>query len=101
MRLSMSQETPVPQSFSLITHPTITAQSMSLRSADGGEKHVARTLSRDFWQYKNFGAHRLCDSPALAKTGFCRESPAGDSRLAISWLARRAAVSVEPLVRAP
>jgi hypothetical protein len=50
MRLSMSQETPVPQSFSLITHSTIIAQSMSLRSADGGEKHVARTLSRDFWQ---------------------------------------------------
>ncbi|MGO8910278.1 MAG: hypothetical protein ACLQDM_13310 [Bradyrhizobium sp.] len=40
---------------------------------------VARTLSREFWQQKNFCAHRLRASSPLAKTGFLRESRVADS----------------------
>ena len=45
-----------------------------LRFAAGG-KRAARTLSRDFWQQKNFHANRLRVSSPLAKTGFLSESP--------------------------
>jgi hypothetical protein len=42
---------------------------------DAARTRVARTLSRNFWQQKNFRDHRLCVSSPLAKTGFLRESP--------------------------
>jgi hypothetical protein len=75
MRLSISQEAPVPQAFSSLTHSTIVTQSMSSLAADACRKRVARTLSRGFWQQKNFHAHRLRVSTPLAKSGFLRESP--------------------------
>jgi hypothetical protein len=50
----MSNETTVPQAFPHFARPTITACVLSLRVADYREKHVARTLSRGFWQQKNF-----------------------------------------------
>jgi hypothetical protein len=37
-------------------------------------KRVTRTLSRGFWQQKNFHAHRLRVSSSLAKTAYPRES---------------------------
>jgi hypothetical protein len=50
----MSNETTVPQAFPHFAHLTITACVLSLRVVDYREKHVARTLSRGFWQQKNF-----------------------------------------------
>jgi hypothetical protein len=44
----------VPQAFPHFAHLTITACVLSLRVVDYREKHVARTLSRGFWQQKNF-----------------------------------------------
>src|ERR1700687_4162867 len=49
---------------------------MSLRRVETGQRRVARTLSRNFWQQKNFHPHRLRVSSALAKTPFLSESPA-------------------------
>jgi hypothetical protein len=51
------------------------AQPMLLPRFAAGRKRAARTLSRDFWQQKNFYANRLRVSSALAKTGFLSESP--------------------------
>jgi hypothetical protein len=70
---------PVPQVFLLLTHSAIDAWSMWLRLVDAGKNHVARTLSRSFWQQKNFHVNRLRVSSSLAKTGFLRESRAADS----------------------
>jgi hypothetical protein len=50
MSLSISKEMPVLQVFPLLTHSAIDARSMWLRLVDAGENHVARTLSRGFWQ---------------------------------------------------
>ena len=47
-----------------------------LRRFGAGRKRAARTLSRDFWQQKNFHNERLRVSSVLAKTGFLGESPA-------------------------
>jgi hypothetical protein len=51
------------------------AQSMSSQLAGSRGKLVAWTLSRGFWQSKNFHAHRLRASSSLAKSRFLRESP--------------------------
>jgi len=59
----------------------IVISSMSLRLMETAQTRLARTLSRDFWQQKNFRAHRLRVSSPFAKTGFSRESIAADSRL--------------------
>jgi hypothetical protein len=68
--------------FSLITHSTIDVRARPLHGVDVGEKRPARTLSREFWQQKNFRARRVRVSSPLAKTGFSRESRAADSELA-------------------
>jgi hypothetical protein len=78
-RLQILQESPAPQVFSSITHSTRDACAMSTHGAGTVEKCSARTLSREFWQQKNFHAHRLCVSSSLAKTGFLSESRAADS----------------------
>jgi len=50
MRLSILQETTVPQVFSLSIDQTIDAPSTSLRLINRGKNAIARTLSRAFWQ---------------------------------------------------
>jgi hypothetical protein len=65
---------PVPQLFLAITHRSIVAAATPSGSINVFSKRVVRTLSRDFWQQKNFHAHRLRVSSPLAKTGFPRES---------------------------
>jgi hypothetical protein len=74
-RLPILQETTVPQVFPLSVHQAIDTPSLSLRLINSGKKWIARTLSRGFWQQKNFHAHRLRVSSPLAKTGFLSESP--------------------------
>jgi len=74
---------PVPQVFSQTTHSTIDLPRTSSRIAETAREPIAWTLSREFWQQKNFRAHRLRASSALAKTGFLRESRAADSRAEI------------------
>jgi hypothetical protein len=76
LRLSILQETPVPQAFPILSHRAVDAAPMWLRRFDGEQRPTARTLSRDFWQQKNFHAHRLRVSSPLAKTGFLGESQA-------------------------
>jgi hypothetical protein len=78
-RLPIAQEATVPQVFSLSSHDARRARSMSPRLIAAGKKRPAWTLSRGFWQQKNFHAHRLQVSSPLAKTGFSRESRAADS----------------------
>jgi hypothetical protein len=46
-----------------------------LRVAATGRKRAAWTLSRHFWQSKNFQAFRVAAASALAKTSFLSESP--------------------------
>jgi hypothetical protein len=46
------------------------ARSTSSRLINSGRKAAAWTLSRDFWQQKNFRPHGLPALSSLAKTGF-------------------------------
>jgi hypothetical protein len=59
--------------------PMITARSKSSRIDIGAQTGAARTLSRVFWQQKNFRAHRLRVSTPLANDGFSLESNKADS----------------------
>jgi len=75
----MLQEAAVPQLFSQFTRSTIGMLPKTSRVIEGARRCLARTLSRDVWQQKNFRAHRLRVSSPLAKTGFLSESRAADS----------------------
>src|SRR6201986_4799561 len=55
-------------------HVAIKAPCRWCESPTAPQKRAARTLSRNFWQPKNFHAHRHRVSSALAKTGFTDES---------------------------
>jgi hypothetical protein len=74
-RSPILQETTVLQVFPQSAHQATDTPSISLRVINSGKKRIARTLSRGFWQQKNFHAHRLRVSSPLAKTGFLSESP--------------------------
>src|ERR1700744_4861649 len=56
-------------------HVAIKAPCRWCESPTAPQKRAARTLSRNFWQSKNFHAHRHRVSSALAKTGLSGESP--------------------------
>ena len=75
------KEMPVLQRFLKFTMSMITARSKSLTSQVEAQTVVARTLSRAFWQQKNFCAQRLRVSAPLAKDGFLLESTTADSGL--------------------
>jgi hypothetical protein len=75
------QEAPVPQHFLEFTQLTISARSMSLRLGNAVKKPCTRTLSRKFWQQKNFRYHSVGVSSALAKTELPGESLSADSDL--------------------
>jgi hypothetical protein len=49
-RLSILQETTVPQVFSRSVDQAIDARSISLGCVNNGKKWIAWTLSRGFWQ---------------------------------------------------
>ena len=73
-RLSIVQEAPVPQYFLEFTQLTIGARTMSLRLSNAVKKPCARTLSRKFWQQKNFHCHSVGVASTLAKTELPGES---------------------------
>jgi hypothetical protein len=52
------QKTAVLQAFFEFTERAIDALMTALRSAESDEEGAARTLSRPFWQRKNFRAQR-------------------------------------------
>jgi hypothetical protein len=85
--LSIVQEAPVLQHFLEFTQLTIGAQSMSLRLSNAVKKPCARTLSRKFWQQKNFRCHGVRVASALAKTELPGESLStdSDSRFSSRW----------------
>jgi hypothetical protein len=66
-----SEETAVPQTFLYLASLTIHLSSMSWGLMKVIEIHAARTLSRGFWQQKNFHPHPLRVSSALVRTGLC------------------------------
>jgi hypothetical protein len=74
-RLSILQEATALQLFLQFSPSTIDAPSASLRLIGAVQNAVAWTLSRKFWQQKNFCVYRVGVSSALAKTEFLDESP--------------------------
>jgi hypothetical protein len=80
LQFAILQEAAAPQLFPLFTHSTIGMAQMLSSVVEVAQMRVARTLSREFWQQKNFHARRLRASSSLAKTGFLSESIAVDSR---------------------
>jgi len=83
-QFSTLQEATVPQRFLRFMHSMIGISSTSSHLMKATRMRVAWTLSRDFWQQKNFHAHRLHVSSPLAKPGFSHESIAADSWLRCS-----------------
>jgi hypothetical protein len=73
------KETPLLQRFPRITVSLIIARSTSLTTDTGAQTAVARTLSRELWQQKNFRGHRLRLRTPLANGGFSLESNKADS----------------------
>src|SRR4051812_29784811 len=88
-RLSMLQETPVPQTVSLSSRLTNGVAQTRARLVRRSRKRGARTLSREFWQSKNFHVWRSRSASALVKTGFSRESRDADSRRVAHRLAAK------------
>jgi hypothetical protein len=84
------EETLAPQYFLSFAMLMIVTRSKSLAIDATAQTAAARTLSREFWQQKNFHAHRLRVSTPLAKDGFLLESNTADSgRHAPSNIAHR------------
>jgi hypothetical protein len=75
------KEMPVPQCFLIFTMSMITARSKSRTIKIDAQAVTARTLSRAFWQQKNFRANRRRVSTPLAIDGFLLESNTADSGL--------------------
>src|SRR5206468_13041376 len=79
-RIVGTTEVPTPQLFLLFTHSTRSVAEASPRLARFTRQRAARTLSREFWQSKNFRAPCRRLASALAKPALLRESRNTDSR---------------------
>jgi hypothetical protein len=93
-RLPVAQEATVPQVFSLSPHDARHAPSMSPRLIAAGKKRPAWTLSRGFWQQKNFSCSPASSLVSARQNRFFARIARGRFGRAISFFARASTIMV-------